>query len=220
MKAITGEGMNLLVDPSRLNTITRSFDKGKGVMVQLSPEEISANREIGGAGIFGKKFDRLLKKGGVKKSVFEIAKAANPVVKEAMKKGLEMVPPKYRPAADAAVAMTTAYMDSPSKYQSKKGASKLAQIGAVSGAESLAKDTLESMEGSGLYASRGRGMGGSGLYASRGMGVGARGSLMSVSNHTLPPAMQSQNASANFHFSTQLPPAMARIHLSGGGLYM
>jgi hypothetical protein len=38
-----------------------------------------------------------------------------------------------------------------------------------------------------------------------------RGSLLNVSNSKLPPALQSQNASANFHFSTQLPPAYANL---------
>ena len=228
---IEGEGMNLLVDPSRLNSITRCFDKGRGVMVQLSAEEISANREIGGEGIFGKKFDRLLKKAGIKKAVFQIAEAAKPVVKQAMKQGLAMVPPQYQPVAGAAEAMASAYMDSPTKYQSKKGAAKLAQIGAVGGAKSAATMGLKSLKtgkaapspspaktvgGMGL----GAGCGGAGLYASRGMGVGARGSLLSVGNAHLPPAMQSQPDGANFHFSTQLPPTLAAIHLRGSGLYM
>jgi len=65
-------------------------------------------------------------------------------------------------------------------------------------------------DGRGLYAGAGRG-----LYAGRGYGLG--GSLLSVSNHSLPPALQSQNASANFNFHTQLPPHLAA--LKGQGLY-
>jgi hypothetical protein len=44
-----------------------------------------------------------------------------------------------------------------------------------------------------------------------------KGALMNVHNNSLPPAMQSQNASANFHFGTQLPPHLAE--LKGRGLY-
>ena len=217
VRIMKGEGVNLLIDPSKLNTITRAFDKGKGVMVQLSPEEISANRSIEGEGIFGKKFDKLLKKGGIKKSVFEIADALKPVVKEGVKAGVKAVPEKYRPLADAGAAMTLAYVEDPEKYQSAKGAAKLAQIGAVSGAKSAASQQLKGMKkGSTTPTTKG-----SGLYmGSRGAGVGARGSLLSVHNSSLPPAMQSQNTSANFHFSTQLPPALAHSKLVGGGLYM
>jgi hypothetical protein len=238
--AIEGEGMQLLIDPSKLNQITKTFGKGKGMMVQLSPEEISANREIGGEGIFGKKFDRLLKKGGIKKAVFDVAAAAKPVVKEAMKQGLKSVPPKYKPLAESAAAMTSAYMDDPEKFQSAKGAAQLAKVGAVAGAKGAISQQMKGMKqgetkpvaGKGMRrrtavmpVGAGLGMGlGAGLYAgARGSGitnVGGRSPLLSVPNAGLPPALQSQNASANFHFSTQLPPALASMKIGGAGLYL
>lgn len=224
VRIMKGEGVNLLVDPSKFNSITKAFSKGKGAMVQLSPEELAANRGIEGEGIFGKKFDRLLKKGGIKKTVFQIAEAAKPVVKEAMKVGLTAVPPQYQPAAAAATAMTSAYMDKPTKYQSKKGATELAKIGAIAGAKSAATQQLKGlkkMKGAKMAPSSAPApVSGQGLYTSRGMGVGARGALLNVGNSSLPPAMQSQNASANFNMWTQLPPALASMKISGSGLYM
>jgi hypothetical protein len=65
---------------------------------------------------------------------------------------------------------------------------------------------LFSERGYGLYAGSG-----SGLYAGRGYGIMGRGAIMSVSSSHLPPALQSQNTSANFHFSTQLPPQFASL---------
>jgi hypothetical protein len=221
--AIEGEGMNLLVNPARLNQMTRSFDKGKGIMVALSPEEIAANREIGGEGIFGKQFDKLLKKGGIKKGAFAAAEALKPVVKQAIKEGVKNVPPKYRPAAEAAAAMATKYMDDPDKYQSAKGAAELAKVGAKEGGTKFAKQQLKERMAAMKKPTTATPAptGGKGLYlGARGRGVGTGGNLLSVHNSILPPAMQSQNASANFHFSTQLPPQLAAIKMSGGGLYL
>ena len=51
-----GAGFNLVVHPDRMNTISRCFDKGKGLEIQLSQEELMANQEhepsMQGAGIF------------------------------------------------------------------------------------------------------------------------------------------------------------------------
>ena len=51
-----GTGFNLVVHPDRMNTISRCFDKGKGMEIQLSPEELMANQEhepsMQGSGIF------------------------------------------------------------------------------------------------------------------------------------------------------------------------
>jgi hypothetical protein len=68
--AIKGEGINLLVDPSKFDQMTRSFAKGMASQVQLAPEEILANKkaiiegELSGEGIFagGKLKTKSLKK--------------------------------------------------------------------------------------------------------------------------------------------------------------
>jgi len=57
-RAMEGKGVNLLVDPSKFDQMTRSFTKGTASQIQLSPEEILANKqaviqgEMGGEGIF------------------------------------------------------------------------------------------------------------------------------------------------------------------------
>lgn len=212
-RGIEGEGMNLLVNPSRLNQITRSFDKGKGIMVALSPEEIAANKEIEGEGIFGKKFDKLLKKGGIKKGVFAAAAALKPAVKELIKEGVKQAPPKYQPAAKAAAAMATKYLEDPEKYQSVKGSLELAKTGAAEGGAEFAKQQVGAYRGKKSAPVKGGAM-------MRGCGISGRGSLLNVGNSLLPPALQSQNASANFNMWTQLPPSLAGMKIGGSGLYM
>lgn len=56
--AVEGKGVNLLVDPSKFNQMTRSFSKGAASQIQLSPEELMANKQavldgmVEGQGIF------------------------------------------------------------------------------------------------------------------------------------------------------------------------
>lgn len=68
--AMEGKGVNLLVDPATFDQMTRSFTKGTASQIQLSPEEILANKqaiiqgEMEGEGIFagGKMKMKSLKK--------------------------------------------------------------------------------------------------------------------------------------------------------------
>ena len=56
--AMEGKGVNLLVDPSKFDQMSRSFSRGAASQIQLSPEEILANKQavmedsMGGEGIF------------------------------------------------------------------------------------------------------------------------------------------------------------------------
>jgi hypothetical protein len=94
-------------------------------------------------------------------------------------------------------------------------------------AQALGKEAKSQVDGYGIWTggggSQGRGMcpscgcgltAGNGLYAgrARGMGVGmSGGALLNVGNSLMPPALQSQNASANFAFRNQLPPSLAHL---------
>lgn len=49
------DGMKLLVDDLKHAKLTKAFMKGSGVQVSLSKEEMDANREMGGEGIYGGK---------------------------------------------------------------------------------------------------------------------------------------------------------------------
>ena len=140
-----GTGFNLIVHPNNYHLISRAFAKNKGIEVKLSPEEIEANRgvapeqhialqetqpEMAGEGIFGKKFDKLLKKGGVKKIAYQVGDVAKPLVKKGIDMGLKAgatALSEYQPELAPALmesssklsSLASNYMDHPGKYQGK-----------------------------------------------------------------------------------------------------
>jgi len=259
VRIMKGEGVNLIVHPSKYNHITKAFGTGKGAIVQLSPEELSANMGVEGGSIFGKKADRFAKKVLGKKAVKEIhtvGKAFQPLVNEGID-ALGMMATTYGVPPEAVAALSGAakgYIDKPSDYRGKKAGSaftkdaligvakdklgamgseylqstnpelyaqakaiqsdykaiKAAQKAATQEEQDVAAQRLFNQRGFGLY---GRGLypSGMGLYAGRGEGIMGRGAIMSVGNSFLPPALQSQNTSANFNFRTQLPPQFAYL---------
>jgi len=90
--AMVGSGVNLIVDPTTYNRITRRVKRNKGINLTLSPEVIEANmaagEEIEGEGLFGKRFDRALKKAGIKKAAYKVGDILKPAAKYATKKAL------------------------------------------------------------------------------------------------------------------------------------
>jgi hypothetical protein len=284
--SMSGEGINLIIDPAKYNHISRAFSKGKGSMVQLSPEEIRVNAEteMSGAGIFstlkkgakavakssigkelgkmaidtavksasasgyvppsvasavGKEAKKQLAGAGVLDIVKKVAKskiakdlgkqAINMAVKKASASGY--VPPSIAEAVGAEAKKKLAgagILDVVKKVAKSKIAKDLGKQAIKAGvsyasksgyvppsvASALGNVATSALTGSGLTA-------GTGLYAgARGRGIMGRGTLMSVHNAGLPPALQSQNLSANFHFATQMPPSLQRVEMSGGGLYL
>jgi hypothetical protein len=135
-----GEGFNLLIDPSRLDLFTRTFNRGKGLEISLTPQEIAVNQEaspqMSGSGIFGKKFDKFLEKNGLKKVAYAIGDATKPAIKAALVAGLGAgatalagtetiasgglgagaIPLIYGTAGSLG-ALGMDYLDNPSKYQ-------------------------------------------------------------------------------------------------------
>ena len=97
--AIVGSGYNLIIDPSTYDKIHKSVTKNKGIDLQLSPEELEMNKnpteeiaqEIEGQGIFGKKFDKALKKIGIKKKAYKAGDTLKPLAKAATKKAIGSV---------------------------------------------------------------------------------------------------------------------------------
>jgi hypothetical protein len=98
-----GKGFNLLVHPETYRLVSRAFARDKGAEVALSPEEIEANRgfspeqhaalretqpEMAGKGIFGKKFDRALKKAGIKKLAYKVGDVLKPHAKNLITAGM------------------------------------------------------------------------------------------------------------------------------------
>ena len=96
-KGVNGEGV-MLVHKEKMPKIHRAFSKGKAHTLMLSQEEVNAN----GEGIFGDKFDKALKKHGIKKLAYKLGDSVKPGVVRAVRYGL--------PAAvgSAAVAETLA----------------------------------------------------------------------------------------------------------------
>ena len=201
---------NLLVHPHRISGITKAFSKNKGHQLALSPEEITAN----GEGIFGKAFDNVLKKVGIKKAVYKAGDKVKPVVKKAIDTGakaLSTYAPALRPAINPLADLTKDYLDRPSYYQKHKGRNALRalkKIGVKAGTE-IARDQamnylLPDEGGNGLYA-------GSGMYAgSRGYGMVTR--KTNVANNMLIPALRSQPYSENFMWGSTLPVEYAKLH--------
>ena len=139
-----GTGFNLLVHPETFHLVSRAFAKNKGMEVRLSPEELEMNRslspeqhmemkkaqpEIAGQGIFGSKFDRMLKKAGIKKAAYRIGDQIKPGVKASVLAGLAsgatalgtanpaLIP--YLPGGVAGLSgLAFDYLDNPEKYLS------------------------------------------------------------------------------------------------------
>ena len=92
VRLTSGEGC-LMVEPGRYDTLERTFMRGKGMTVQLSPEEIAANRSVmAGEGIFGPGFDRFLKKIGIKKEVYALGDKIKGPVKRAINAFVDKAP--------------------------------------------------------------------------------------------------------------------------------
>jgi hypothetical protein len=239
-----GEGC-LMIDPGRYDTLSRTFMRGKGMSVQLSPEEIAANRGVmAGEGIFGPGFDRFLKKIGIKKEVYKFGDMIKGPVKKAINAFVDKAPAALG-AAGATLATAVGQPQlAPLAIKAGQELGKKARNytkkhltgkkGYLDDPESYQKNPkkLLDFKGVGLYAS-GRGvdraavtmanlaareqqMGyGSGLYA------GSRGGDLSIMGGRQGmmglshPALQSQPMGELFHQRFQIAPQM----LKGAGLY-
>jgi hypothetical protein len=128
VRLMKGEGTQLVVSPDQYSQIEKAFLKNKGIQVALSTQEIDANKMIEGSGIFGKKFDKGLKKAGIKKFVYKAASAVKPLAMELIDKGAEaasMFAPELAPAITMAQSTAKQYLDKPSSLQGKKGVKEL-----------------------------------------------------------------------------------------------
>ena len=280
---MSGEGVCMVVRPENYSMITRTFSKNKGMDIALSPDELVANQETAptmeGEGIFGKKFDKLLKKAGIKKIAYKVGDVVKPLVKEGIDTALTTGGMYFGlpPGATAPLsALAGDYLDNPSDYQGKrkgktsvrKMASRIAQDALLGEVNSRLGTSMGSLDRAGvedallgqfqqMVAQRQAQLAqqapsssmsdagmvyGNGLY----LGVGGRGMMSDIEKmgkrvgrkisrpfskmggavglnggmvRSLPPALQSQPFSANFQFSSTLPPAFQRFS-KGSGLYM
>jgi hypothetical protein len=167
-KVRVGAGLGqLIVTPERYDTMSRTFGKGKKMAVQLSPQEISANRQVVGEGIFGPGFDKFLGKIGIKKQVYALGDKLKGPVKKAVKAFTDKAPA----ALGSAGAALATYVGQPqlAPLAIKAGAELGKKVskysdkhiqGYIDDPEAYQKDPSKfgDLKGVGLYAS-GRGAG-------------------------------------------------------------
>jgi hypothetical protein len=140
--AMEGCGFNLIVNPATFDTASKCFRAGRGTMVQLSPMEIQANRGVEGEGIFGKQFDRFVKKTIGKKATKDLYKVAEKVGKPLVKKGLDAAAlaattfaPSAAPAIQAAKRAAQGYISRPTAYQENPSAELMKDVNPAGMAE-------------------------------------------------------------------------------------
>ena len=226
--AMEGSGVELLIHPDRFDKVARVFRQGKGTTINLDQDEIMANREIGGSGIFGKQFDRFVKKTIGKKNTKALYKGLSKVAKPIVNTGIDALgtaamayAPAAAPAILAAKRAAKGYVDRPTAYQKNPAKELMKDVNPVGMAEEYAKGKLNEA----MKPSTGKGMGGrmrcmgGRVYTER--SVSGRGSVGMFA----PPAMRSDPYGANFAMNTQLPPDMVRGGVSfgsglGAGLYL
>jgi len=137
VRLMEGTGTQLVVHPEQYDSISNAFLKKKGVQIALSPSEIDANRVVEGEGIFGKKFDKVLKKAGIKKAAYAVGNVLKPLAQEALgaAEAAAMaygVPPSI---ASKIGATANQYLDDPKSLQGKKGLKELGKRGLSVGSE-------------------------------------------------------------------------------------
>jgi hypothetical protein len=243
-----GEGCNVIVDPNTYNLVSRAFAKGSGIQIRLSPEEIHANREhshkMEGTGIFGKKFDKALKKAGIKKVAYQVGDVAKPMVKKALNEAIDTgaealttYAPELAPVmpilTSQAKKHTGKFLDKPSAYTGegfsgiklRKSIHNLQEAGrdfadANDLHSRLSADSIKSRFGQAIAP----GMGGSGLRMPQMLG---RGMHSGYGGGYIPQAIVPQPYGANFHMKNMLPPHYQHYNdgttepgpMNGSGLY-
>lgn len=145
IRVMEGQGTQLVVHPHQYDAIAKAFLKKKGIQIALSPNEIQANRSVEGEGIFGKKFDKALKKAGVKKVAYAVGNVVKPMVQEgiqAAKMAAEAygVPPSV---AEKLAGTASQYIEDPKSLQGKKGLRALKKTAIDVGLEAAAPMAAE-----------------------------------------------------------------------------
>lgn len=220
-----GTGFNLIVDPSKFDAATRSFSKGSAYQMQLSPEELMANKEavmkgeMEGEGIFaggrinigkafksfGKKVDKGFKSFG-KKAESGLNTAGKATLKslQVAEREVRKNPVTRKIVKTAVPLLAEAAVTGISTYAGAdpSTAKMLGKIGKTSAEAGLSE------AGYGLYA--GRGMLAPPSRMPEVSSISGRGTLLPHSNASLPPAMRSDPYGANFLMNTQFPPQYQR----------
>ena len=143
-----GTGLDIMLTPNTYSQISKSFDKGKGASLELSGEEIMANKEIEGGALF-----KDLKR-GFKKLGKELNKAASPIIDKVQpfaEKAIETSAPVIRKVAakiaeeakDKGVPIAKTALKEGIKQGVKYGPKALAALAVASGNPELAPVAME-----------------------------------------------------------------------------
>ena len=92
VRIMKGDGMQLVIHPSRINAVSRCFNKDKGHTIELTQQELALNRsaKMEGSGIFDDIRGGFEKIGeAVTPIAIETGKVLLPVAKQVAKQGLE-----------------------------------------------------------------------------------------------------------------------------------
>lgn len=212
-KVRVGSGLGqLVVSPDRYDAMERTFRKGKNMTISLSPEELMANREIGGEGIFGPGFDRFLKKIGIKKQVYALGDKIKGPIKKAINAFVDKAPAALGTAGAALATAVGQPQLAPLAIKAGQELGKKARNytkkhltgkkGYLDDPEAYQKNPKKLLDFKGVGMMPAGRSGGDGLYA------GARGRGMVGCGH---PALMSQPYDQSYH---------QRFQMAGGGLYL
>tara|TARA_R110000765_G_scaffold308418_1_gene402098 strand:- start:943 stop:1809 length:867 start_codon:yes stop_codon:yes gene_type:complete len=207
-RAMEGEGVCLIVNPSNYSRITKSFSRDKGSQISMSPDELDANAnaadaDIEGEGLFkkigktakkatktvkrvAKKVDKFVPKEvkyAIGRELKELGKEALPYVLDAGAGALSAVAPEFSPAIIGGEQLLKHHlkeaMDDPSRYSRKNIKATIANSIMEEGLGNARGHVATKMDGSGFGS--GLYAGGSGLYAGRQRGRGVAMGGMGVS---------------------------------------
>lgn len=218
--AVEGSGFNLIIDPSKYDCITKSFSKGTAYQVQLTPDEIMANKQeaveptMEGQGIYAggkfsfKKLGRTLKK-GFQKTGSVLEDAGKKTIKGIRTAELKVRRNKTARAIVGKVLPILAKVGTQAALQyagmdPKMAAelSKVSQIGASEGLKAggygLGAGLYAGVQGRALPGPNSRSIAQSAIYG---------GNLL---NSQMNPALRSDPEGANLLMNTQLPPQFQR----------
>jgi len=141
-----GGDMSIFVKPEMEKKIRKAFMKGKGITISMSPNELGENK-MKGSGIFGKSFDRLLDKAGIKDAVYKAGDIAKPFIQDAILQAGTAIPlalgqPELIPAGQIGATALNYYLDEPTKVQ--RSVSRVGDM--LSGKKSVKKAVVEQVK--------------------------------------------------------------------------
>jgi hypothetical protein len=144
----------LMLMPSTAKRIGKAINRMKGVRLALKGDETAVDT-MTGEGIFGKQFDRFVKKTIGKKATKSLYGVADKVLKPRVNKGLDaasMAAMAYAPAAAPAIMaakrVAKGYLDRPSAYQANPSKEMMKDADLASVGMEIAK---EQMKGQGIF---------------------------------------------------------------------